>query len=464
MEATWWIGVVESKDDPERRGRIKVRIQGVHPDSKFQRNDETGWGVPTDELPWVLPCFPLTYGGTTIGTVPPPAVLPGSWVLGVSLDGDAYTTNIAVSVISVAMSPVAINPNDMDLGAATQVLDEFSAEESCLDNYFNFIESIESSGSQNPSKPGAMGVMQIMPQNVGFALEYTKRNFPDKYEKFIKSSGIQISDANAIAVARENPAFNRLIGRGYYSWCLEKCNDDPILAALSYSAGYGKAIAGYNKGQNKSYIQLYGDPRKGNITYEELANRIEAGGDKNSAEYIRKFISKLGNEGMASCAEKAAPKKYDEKTDTYVPVTTAGTVVLPTQSNVITSLFGPRKVAGGSSPHKGIDLRAPMNSLIYAMMDGIVTQAVDQANYGEITIDHGNGIQTRYLHNNRVIATVGQKVSAGETIAYAGGRGPKSATQYNPHLHFEVIQNGNKIDPEKFLTDNGVNVSRKPGL
>lgn len=84
MEVKWWIGVVENKIDPERRGRIQVRILGVHPEAKHMKNEEAGYGVPTEDLPWALPCLPLTFGGVAHGTVPPPAVMPrsmGNWYL-----------------------------------------------------------------------------------------------------------------------------------------------------------------------------------------------------------------------------------------------------------------------------------------------------------------------------------------------------------------------------------------------
>ena len=129
---------------------------------------------------------------------------------------------------------------------------------------------------------------------------------------------------------------------------------------------------------------------------------------------------------------------------------------------MVTSKFGPRSVAGGSSPHKGIDLRAAMNAPIYAMADGVVIQA-NPGNYGEITIEHADGIKTRYLHNNKVLVKEGDKVFAGDTISQAGGRGPKGATQYKPHLHFEVIKNGVNIDPEQYLTENSVSLSIKAG-
>ena len=133
----------------------------------------------------------------------------------------------------------------------------------------------------------------------------------------------------------------------------------------------------------------------------------------------------------------------------------------PTQSNVITSPFGPRNVKGGSNPHKGIDLRAQAGASYYAAADGKVTRA-GGGDYNTIVIDHGGGIQTRYLHASSVSAKVGN-VKAGDRLAAAGGKGPKGVNHYAYHLHFDVIKNGTYIDPEAFLQSQGVSLVRKGG-
>lgn len=474
MDVKFWTGVVENKNDPEKRGRLQVRISGVHPKAGILKNDEMGIGVPTEDLPWAIPCLPLTFGGTIVGTCPPPAVLPGAWVLGISLDGDAYSNLLVLNVISVVLSPLATNKGNADASLAENSLPQIDTENStCMENYFSVIESIESSGNQNAvSQAGAVGVMQIMPKTVAHALSVTKEKYPEKYANFVKSSGIEVGNGNEIMLATQNEEFNRMIGQGYYSWLLDQCGNDPVLAAASYNAGLGTVVKGSSRSGIQSYISKYGDPRKGELTYEEFARRIEAGGNKETANYIRKFINGIGSDRLEQCKNGISSSGSSSESGESAEVqTVSGTIVLPTQSNVITSKFGPRNVANGSKNHKGIDLRAPMNSLVYAMMSGTVKHVANQTNYGEIYIDHGNGLETRYLHNNKPNVTVGQKVSAGDTIAYAGGRGPvtmngvttSKATKYNSHLHFEVRQNGNPVDPEKFLNQNNISTERKPG-
>lgn len=75
----WWIGVVEDRNDPEKLGRARIRIIGVHSDDKEIQ--------PTKDLPWAIPIQPSTSAGMSgIGTAPV-GLLPGSWCVGFFIDG-----------------------------------------------------------------------------------------------------------------------------------------------------------------------------------------------------------------------------------------------------------------------------------------------------------------------------------------------------------------------------------------
>ena len=98
--------------------------------------------------------------------------------------------------------------------------------------------------------------------------------------------------------------------------------------------------------------------------------------------------------------------------------------------------------------HSGIDMTAPVGTPVYATGDGVVRIAGRNAQglsgYGIVAvIDHGYGFQTLYAHMQTVKVRVGQKVKRGEQIGTVGSTGMSSGT----HLHYEVIQNGNKVDP-----------------
>jgi len=98
--------------------------------------------------------------------------------------------------------------------------------------------------------------------------------------------------------------------------------------------------------------------------------------------------------------------------------------------------------------HAGIDLRAPRGTPIYASASGKVVFSGYNRGYGHlIVIDHGQGIETAYAHNNRNIAKKGQRVKQGQVVATVGRSG--NATGY--HVHFEFRRNGRTVNPTRLL-------------
>lgn len=100
--------------------------------------------------------------------------------------------------------------------------------------------------------------------------------------------------------------------------------------------------------------------------------------------------------------------------------------------------------------HAGLDFSAPTGTPIYATGDGVVSvaQSRNGRGYGRyVQIDHGFGYETLYGHMSRVAVRRGQQVKRGEIIGYVGNSGSSTA----PHLHYEVIRNGSKINPINFF-------------
>lgn len=119
--------------------------------------------------------------------------------------------------------------------------------------------------------------------------------------------------------------------------------------------------------------------------------------------------------------------------------------------NDITSPFGWRNAptSGASSYHKGIDIAYDncAGMPIVAACEGTVSFAGAASGYGNyIEIDHGDGIKTGYahMHSNTIRVQIGQKVIAGTHIADVGNAGVGTGE----HLHFEVLIDGQHIDPE----------------
>ena len=98
--------------------------------------------------------------------------------------------------------------------------------------------------------------------------------------------------------------------------------------------------------------------------------------------------------------------------------------------------------------HEGIDITASTGTPIRAAASGTVIWSAWRGGYGNcVVIDHGNGLATLYAHASALIATVGQSVAQGDTVALVGSTGNSSG----PHLHFEVRVNGVAVDPLLYL-------------
>ena len=111
----------------------------------------------------------------------------------------------------------------------------------------------------------------------------------------------------------------------------------------------------------------------------------------------------------------------------------------------ISSGFGQRS----GRLHKGIDIIANYGTNIVAAADGVVTRSSWFESYGYcIDIRHSDGTVTRYAHCSKLIASVGEQVVAGQTIAKVGSTGRSTAN----HLHFEVHPNGaDPVNPNDYV-------------
>lgn len=123
---------------------------------------------------------------------------------------------------------------------------------------------------------------------------------------------------------------------------------------------------------------------------------------------------------------------------------------MPVADGYITSPYGERidPFTGHMSFHPGLDIGVPMGSRVHAVAAGVVTYAGRRTGYGEVVeIDHGDGYMTRYAHNSKLLAHVGEFVHAGEVISDAGSTGRSTG----PHVHFEVWHDGRLVNPIAYV-------------
>lgn len=198
-------------------------------------------------------------------------------------------------------------------------------------------------------------------------------------------------------------------------------------------------------------------------------------------ELLRKLIAKgeefqamldeseaLQEDLMAQIAKKEKELKaaeYQEWLATYVPPTTypsddrtpsssapsSSGWVCPVPYYTLTSAFGYRihPIYGDWRMHNGVDMSCAQGTPIYAAKSGKVTVASYQAggagNY--VSINHGDGYSSIYMHMTHYIVSPGQYVTAGQVIGYVGSTGGSTG----PHLHFGIARNGTYVNPMEYI-------------
>ena len=122
----------------------------------------------------------------------------------------------------------------------------------------------------------------------------------------------------------------------------------------------------------------------------------------------------------------------------------------PVDGGWISSGFGVRAdpFNGHQAMHEGVDIASRMGSPVLAVADGVVTHSGESAGYGLLVeVTHESGLITRYAHTSATLVKVGDRVKKGQEIALVGTSGRSTG----PHLHFEVVRNGNPVNPMRYL-------------
>ena len=122
----------------------------------------------------------------------------------------------------------------------------------------------------------------------------------------------------------------------------------------------------------------------------------------------------------------------------------------PVDEGWLSSKYGKRNdpFTGKQDFHKGLDFAGKKGADVLAVGDGVVSWSGKRSGYGNlIEINHGNGYVTRYGHNQRHLVEVGDTVKKGQQVAMMGSTGRSTG----PHVHFEVLHNGKRVNPAKYM-------------
>lgn len=213
------------------------------------------------------------------------------------------------------------------------------------------------------------------------------------------------------------------------------------------------------KGKENSFLKIFKSPSKAELKRE--IDSLKSIMMKNNSSKIKdqKFDFKRIEDSLILILKTNANLKNTSKsvkTFSFIDENEHNLVSkihMPSKNGIsITSPFGTRThpIFGGRKLHNGADLKANYEK-IYSVMDGIVTASgwdpKGGGNY--IKIKHSNSFVTAYLHLSEMYYKVGEFVKAGFIIAKSGNSGNSTG----PHLHFSVIENGNYINPIRFLND-----------
>lgn len=140
-------------------------------------------------------------------------------------------------------------------------------------------------------------------------------------------------------------------------------------------------------------------------------------------------------------------KSYTTHIDDKLPYFPLG---LPSDGEQ-TSGFGYRRdplMPDSVESHLGLDFRGNMGDSIRTTADGVVRLAGFNGGYGNcVIITHGNNFETLYGHMSKILVQPGSKVKAGEKIGLVGSTGKSTG----PHVHYEVLFNGARVNPARYL-------------
>lgn len=218
---------------------------------------------------------------------------------------------------------------------------------------------------------------------------------------------------------------------------------------LSYDINFGhiqNSISSFiNENKDKySFLSIF-------ETKEDNKNSVNNVEDSNQNQ--TESVNTVGGIGGADGNEVAEEKQEDKKTkksqsELDIEYIKENFEFMMPVKGTVTSRYGKREATEVvSANHSGIDIGADQGTPIYAAIDGTVTVASSEGEYGKHIDIENNDVLTRYAHCSKLLVKKGQKIKKGDKIALVGSTGNSTG----PHLHFEIRRDNRTINPESIL-------------
>ena len=185
--------------------------------------------------------------------------------------------------------------------------------------------------------------------------------------------------------------------------------------------------------------ELHSTPAQGGLALQE--------GEAFTAEDFESYFSQLEGSFDSQSLELEQLQDYLITSDNIKSSLPSGR---PIKDGWLSSYYGNRidPFDGKKVFHHGLDFAGKAGSEVIAVADGIVSWHGTRGGYGEmIDINHGNGYQTRYAHNKKLVVKLGDRIKKGQAIALMGSTGRSTG----PHVHFEVLKDGKTVNPYDFI-------------
>lgn len=293
--------------------------------------------------------------------------------------------------------------------------------------------------------------------------EYAARLAEEEEQKELFRGRVREMEENGeisyISIIFEASSFSDLLSRidsvtdimNYDEWVVKQLEASQAVTL--------RAKAVYEAGKQEAELSKAELDDKKRQFEEELAeaNRliaeVEEDMENHQAEYEE--LERLEDEAAKEIDEMVAEleRLERERRNKQASVLATGNYMWPSKdSTYVTSLFGNRlhPVYGYYRFHSGIDIGASYGTNIYAADGGTVVTSKYSSSYGNyVMIDHGSGNYTLYAHMSQRLVSEGDAVTKGSVIGLVGSTGVSTG----PHIHFEIYQNGERVNPLDFFSN-----------